>query len=254
MKLATTCQIATNAERPIDLAVTIPARDADIEGDWSIPLRPRGVILLASGTGDTRLGRRNREVAQSMYDAGYATLVLDLLTPDEEQEDRLTGVFHDDIGLLAGRLMTATEWVRDKSALGDLPRGYLMSGNAAAAALVASALNPHLAGAIVSRGGRPDLAGTWLSQVDTPVLLLAGGADTRILGLNRWALRRLDCQRKLTVVPGASHLFDENGSLAAVCRLARQWFDEYLTPSPPLRLSAPEFESSRRSMAELVPQ
>jgi len=226
---AITWQVASDIQRPIDLEVKIPVNDVEIEGDWSIPRRPRGVIILANGTGNARLNRRNRHVAREMYDAGYATLLLDLLTPAEEKEDQLTGVFQMDVKLMARRLTAATEWVRDRSAIGDLPRGYFMSGIAAAAALAASASNPGLVDAIVSRGGRPDLAGTSLTRVVTPVLLIVGGEDTGVLGMNRWAMRRLNSVKKIVVIPGASHLFHENGSLGVVCRLARDWFDSHMT-------------------------
>lgn len=252
---AITCEIATPIERPIDLAVNIPASDAEIEGDWSIPRRPRGVIILANGTGVSRLGRRNRHIAQCMYDAGYATLLLDLLTPMEEKEDQLTGVFHANVMLLAERLTAATEWIRDKSALGDLPRGYLTSGNASAAALIASAQHPELVDAVVSRGGRPDLAGIWLTRVTAAVLLIAGGEDTSVLGMNRWALRRLNSTKKLVAIPGATHLFDENGSLGVVCRLARSWFDSHVRAQQVTVFSESTFELSTSSRSPaLVPQ
>lgn len=224
-----TCQIASDIQRPIDLEVRIPTLDVEIQGDWSIPRRPRGVIILANGTGNARFNRRNRQTAREMYDAGYATLLLDLLTPAEEKEDQLTGVFQVDVKLMTARLTAATEWVRDTSALGDLPRGYFMSGVAAAAALAASASNPDLVDALVSRGGRPDLAGTSLTRVVAPVLLIVGGEDTGVLGMNRWAMRRLNCLKKIVVIPGASHLFHENGSLGVVCRLALSWFDSHLS-------------------------
>ena len=252
---ATTCQIASDIERPIDLAVTIPTPDAQIEGDWSIPRRPRGVIILANGTGTSRLGRRNRQVAQSMYDAGYATLLLDLLTPMEEKEDQLTGVFHVNVLLLADRLTAATEWVHDKSALGDLPCGYLTSGTASGAALIAAAQHADLVDAVVSRGGRPDLAGVWLTRVTVPTLLIVGGEDTTVLGMNRWALRRLNSIKKLIAIPGATHLFEESGSLGVVSRLARSWFESHLRPPQlmPFKGSAFALSTSAPSPA-LVPQ
>jgi pimeloyl-ACP methyl ester carboxylesterase len=128
--------------------------------------------------------------------------------------------------------MTATGWVRDKSAIGDLPRGFFAAGPAAAAALIAAAQDPSLVDAIVSRGGRPDLAGIELGRVQCPVLLLAGGEDTSIISMNRWAMRRLNCVRNLIAIPGATHLFYENGSLGAVCRLARSWFESHLSLEP----------------------
>ena len=145
-------------ERPIDLGVRIQAPDATIEGDWSVPLHPKGAIILANGTGNSRLGRHNRKVARDMYDAGYATLLLDLLTFDEEKEDRLTGAFQLDVPLFVNRLLAASRWVKNTE-IGELPLGYLVSGIASGAAIVASVREPGLVRAIVSRGGRPDLAG-----------------------------------------------------------------------------------------------
>jgi dienelactone hydrolase len=251
---AITCQIATDIQRPIDLEVRIPAHDVELEGDWSIPRRPRGVIILATGAGNARFNRRNRQAAREMYDAGYATLLLDLLTPLEEKEDQLTGAFQVDVKLMTARLVAATEWVRDRSALGDLPRGYFMSGVAAAAALSASAANPGLVDAVVSRGGRPDLAGTSLTRVVIPVLLIVGGEDTAVFGMNRWALRRLNSIKKIVVIPGASHLFHENGSLGVVCRLARSWFDSHLRLESAATFSHQLVEGSQwHSAPELVP-
>lgn len=216
-------------DRPIDLGVTISTADATIEGDWSVPLHPKAAIILANGTGNSRLGKRNRSVAQSMYDAGYATLLLDLLTPDEEKEDLLTGAFQLDVPLFVERLIAAAHWVRDTE-VGDLPLGFLVSGIASGAALIASAREPDLAMAIVSRGGRPDLAGIELHRVLTPTLLITGSADTRTYEMNRWALRRLNGEKRLAVVSGASHLFEETGAMEEVCRLAIRWFETHIHP------------------------
>ena len=214
-------------ERPIDLGVKISTRDAVIAGDWSVPLHPKGAIILANGTGNSRLGRRNRNLARGMYDAGFATLLLDLLTFEEEKEDLLTGVFQLDVPLFVERLISASHWIRN-SEVGDLPLGYLVSGIASGAALVASVREPGLVQAIVSRGGRPDLAGIELHRVLTPTLLITGSHDTRVYEMNRWALRRMNGEKRIAVVSGASHLFEEPGTMEEVCRLAVRWFESHM--------------------------
>lgn len=215
-------------ERPIDLAVSIQVPGTEIEGDWSVPLRPRGTIILAGGTGTSRLGRRNREVAHRLYDASFATLLLDLLTFEEEEENALTGAFQLEIGLLTERLLAAMHWVSDESEVGHLPLGILASGTASAAAVCAAARESELVKAIVSRGGRPDLAGIDLHRVLTPTLLIVGSADTRIYELNRWALRRLNGEKHLVVISGESQLFEEADALDTMCRLAIGWFESYM--------------------------
>lgn len=222
-------------ERPIDLTVNIETAGTVVEGDWTIPLHPHGVILLINGPGSSRLGRRNREVAHWMYDKGFATLLVDLLTVDEEHEDALTGALRLDVELLTGRVKAATHWVKEVSELRDLPRGYLASGIGSAAALVAAAREPDLVKAIVSRGGRPDLAGVSLHTVTTSTLLIVGGSDPSVCQLNRWALRRLNGEKELAIIPGANHLFEEAGTLEAMCKLASRWFDDHM---PPLSRSA----------------
>ena len=218
-------------DRPIDLGVNIPSEDATIEGDWSIPLHPKAVVLLANGTGNGRLNRRNREVAQHLYDVGYATLLVDLLTLDEGREDSLTGVFQTNIQLLASRLISAARWVQE-SECRDLPIGYLTSGVASAAAVVAAVREPELADALVFRGGRPDLGGIALHKLLTPSLFIVGGADHAVFELNRWAIRRIRGEGKIAVVPSASHLFEEPGTLDQMCRLAVRWFDSHLRRVP----------------------
>ena len=226
--------------RPIDLGVTIAAPDARIEADWSIPLHPKGAIILANGTGNSRFHKRNREVARALYDAGFATLLVDLLTPDEELEDTLTGTFQIDIKLQTERLAAAAEWA--KSEIGDLPVGILASGVASGAAIVVGVREKGLISAIVSRGGRPDLAAIDLHRASTPTLLITGSRDSRIFELNRWALRRMNGQSRIAVVPGASHLFEEPGTLDEMCTLAIRWFDEHMHPIP---LGVPRFTLSQ---------
>ena len=218
-------------DRPIDLGITIPTPDGAIEGDWSIPLHPKGVVILANGTGNGRLSRRNREVALHLYDAGYATLLVDLLTLDEDREDCLTGAFQGNIELLASRLIAASEWVSESEAR-ELPVGYLTSGVASGAAVVAAVREPELVDALVFRGGRPDLGGISLHKLLQPSLFIVGGADHAVFELNRWALRRIRGEGKIALVSGASHLFEEPGALEQVCRFAVRWFDGHLRRTP----------------------
>ena len=229
-------------DRPIDLGVRIPAADAMIEGDWSVPLHPKGVVILANGTGNGRFNRRNREAAQHLYDSGYATLLLDLLTADEEREDILTGVFQSNIDLLASRLIAAAQWV-ERSDVHGLPLGYMTSGVASAGAVVAAVREPDMVDALVFRGGRPDLGGISLHKLVTPSLFIVGGADHTVFELNRWALRRIRGEGKIAIVAGASHLFEEPGTLEQMCKLAVRWFDNHLTKTR-LRFSLARFESS----------
>jgi putative phosphoribosyl transferase len=219
---------AVMQDRPIDLGVTISTTDAEIEADWSIPLHPKGAVILANGTGNSRFHRHNREVARALYDAGYATLLVDLLTHDEEIEDTLTGVFQTDVKLQTERLAAAADWV--KSEIGNLPVGILASGVASGAAIVVAVREKGLISAIVSRGGRPDLAAIDLHRLNTPTLLITGSRDSRIFELNRWALRRMKGEGRIAVVPGASHLFEEPGTLDEMCSLAIRWFDEHMHP------------------------
>jgi dienelactone hydrolase len=226
-------------DRPIDLGVTIPTPDAEIEADWSIPLHAKGAVILANGTGNSRFHRRNREVARALYEGGYATLLVDLLTHEEELEDTLTGVFQVNVNLQTERLTAAAEWA--KSEIGDLPVGILASGVASGAAIVVAVRQRGLISAIVSRGGRPDLAAIDLHRLTTPTLLITGSRDSRIFELNRWALRRMKGEGRIAVIPGASHLFEEPGALDEMCSLAIRWFDEHMQPVqfslPYLRLS-----------------
>lgn len=223
-------------ERPIDLCVQIPVEGAMIEGDWSIPLHPKGTVILVNGTGSSRLGRHNRDVARYLYDARFATLLLDLLTLEEEREDALTGAFQLDIPLFTQRLLAASHWAR-QTEMGDLPLGYLSAGVASAAAVVASVREPGIVSAIVSRAGRPDLAGIDLHRALTPMLLIAGSADDRTFELNRWALRRLNGIAKIAIVPGASHSFEEADAQETMCRLATRWFESQVRLFAPFSIS-----------------
>jgi len=186
---------------------------------------PVGLVIFAHGSGSGRMSPRNQYVAAELRNAGLATLLLDLLSPEEEQ-DR-ANVF--DIGLLAKRLLSATRWAREDSNLGELPIGYFGASTGAGAALVAAAEAGDAISAVVSRGGRPDLAGDALERVRAPTLLIVGGADTLVIALNQEALNRMRAHKSLVIVPGATHLFEEPGTLDDVVALARQWFLDFLS-------------------------
>jgi putative phosphoribosyl transferase len=206
-------------ERDVEIAL----REVSLRGDLTVPSQVFGVVLFAHGSGSSRRSPRNRLVAQTLVDAGMAALLFDLLTPEEEV-DR-ANVF--DIELLASRLEAATGWVRQEPE-GELPVGYFGASTGAAAALWAAAdLGPEIS-AVVSRGGRPDLAGPRLGDVTAPTLLIVGERDREVLELNRQAQRALRCPNELVVVPRATHLFEEPGTLEEVARLATQWFGKHL--------------------------
>ncbi|AXI89945.1 dienelactone hydrolase family protein [Streptomyces griseoincarnatus] len=209
-------------------SVTVPSGAVALRGDLEIPVGARGVVLFAHGSGSSRLSPRNRAVAGMLRRAGFGTLLLDLLTAAEEDEDAATGRHRFDIGLLAGRLAHAVDWLEDRTDAVDLPVGLFGASTGAAAALVAATERPRRVSAVVSRGGRPDLAGDALPLVACPVLLVVGGADTQVLDLNREAARRLSAPYRLDVVPGATHLFGEPGALERVAELAAGWFTEHL--------------------------
>ncbi len=206
-------------ELSIDLGPTLA-----LSGDMTVPADARGVVVFAHGSGSSRLSRRNRAVASELVEAGYATLLFDLLTPHEEL-DR-ANVF--DIPLLAARLVSVTEWRERQDLVAALPLGYFGASTGAAAALAAAAQLGDRVHAVVSRGGRPDLA-EGLAAVRAPTLLIVGGADHQVLELNRIAQRQLRCPNELAIVPGATHLFEEPGALAQVSRLAIDWFGAHLT-------------------------
>jgi putative phosphoribosyl transferase len=225
-------------DRPTDPPAGVPARDDEVEvragrvrlaGRLMIPQAPEGIIVFAHGSGSSRHSPRNRVVADVLNESGLATLLLDLLVPTEEH-DR-ANVF--DIGLLAGRLVDVTGWLRGQPDTAQLPVGYFGASTGAAAALVAAAEPAAGVAAVVSRGGRPDLAGRRLAQVQAPTLLIVGGNDPVVLDLNREAQGQLGGKSRLVVVPGATHLFEEPGALPAVAHLARAWFGDHLTVSRP---------------------
>ena len=210
-----------------DDEVDVQAGSIPLAGHLTVPERPSGIVVFAHGSGSSRHSKRNQFVASVLNRAGLATLLFDLLTAAEET-DR-SNVF--DIELLAGRLVDATVWLRAQPIAAGLPVGYFGASTGAAAALSAAAAPGADIAAVVSRGGRPDLAADLLTAVEAPTLLIVGGDDRAVLSLNRLAQARLRCDADLIVVPGATHLFEEPGTLAAAAEAARDWFLRYLEPS-----------------------
>jgi len=208
--------------------VRLQAGSATLEGDLEIPEGAVGVVLFAHGSGSGRHSPRNRFVARELQAAGLATFLIDLLTPEEEGVDRHTAHLRFDIPLLAERLVAATRWLAADPSTRELKVGYFGASTGAGAALVAAAEEPDPVGAVVSRGGRPDLAGDALPRVRAPTLLIVGGRDLAVLDLNRAAMARMRTEVRLEIVPGATHLFEEPGTLEVVARLARDWFLRYL--------------------------
>jgi len=203
-------------------------QNVSLEGNLNIPDNPRGVVLFVHGSGSSRFSPRNQYVAQVLYKAGFATLLIDLLTAQEEEVDRHTAHLRFDIGLLSRRVVGATNWLSVNPLTSMLKIGYFGASTGAAAALVAATEHPLLVGAIVSRGGRPDLAGSALTAVQAPTLLLVGAKDTQVIELNRMAFSLLRGEKRLEIIPGASHLFEEPGTLEQVAHLASEWFTRYL--------------------------
>ncbi|MGH9866639.1 MAG: dienelactone hydrolase family protein [Candidatus Polarisedimenticolia bacterium] len=208
--------------------VAIPSGEEILPGDLSVPQDAHGLVVFAHGSGSSRQSPRNQYVAGMIQSTGLATLLFDLLTADEERMDLLTATHRFDIALLSTRLEDATTWILNDPDLKGLPLGYFGSSTGAAAALVAAASIGPEVGAVVSRGGRPDLAGESLSRVTAPTLLIVGEHDTSVLKINEEVLRQLAGTRELAIVPGATHLFDERGALGLVGRLASRWFVQHL--------------------------
>lgn len=206
----------------------IPVDGISLEGELTIPEDATGVVLFVHGSGSSRVSPRNRAVASELHNGGFATLLLDLLTVEEEEAEAATRHLRFNIELLATRLGAATDWVGRRADARSLPIAYFGASTGAAAALVAASRRRHIVRAIVSRGGRPDLAGSALGMVQAATLLVVGSLDTQVIALNEEAYRRLSCAKRIDIVPGATHLFEEPGALESVSRLARQWFDEYL--------------------------
>lgn len=206
------------------LALRIDLQSAVLEADLSLPGTARGVVLFAHGSGSSRFSPRNRQVARQLNEAQLATVLADLLTPAEEAIDERTRQLRFDIQLLAERLVELTDWLRADTRTATLNIGYFGASTGAGSALVAAAQRPDTVRAVVSRGGRPDLAGQALARVRAPTLLIVGGNDGAVIDLNRQALGLLHSQKQLAIVPGATHLFEEPGALDTVSALARDWF------------------------------
>jgi dienelactone hydrolase len=213
--------------------VEVRAGPVTLRGNLAVPRKAQGVVLFAHGSGSGRHSPRNRYVAQVLQENGLATLLLDLLTLEEEKIDARTQHLRFDIGLLADRLVGATDWLKTQQTAQALPLGYFGASTGAAAALVAAAERPREVRAVVSRGGRPDLAGPALRQVRAPTLLIVGGWDLPVIDLNRQAMELLDVEKELTIIPGATHLFEEPGALEEVARLAAEWFLRHLAGEGP---------------------
>jgi dienelactone hydrolase len=224
----------SNAEQ-----VQIRSEDRTLSGDLTIPGQASGVILFAHGSGSSRHSSRNQFVAQTLRDAGLGTLLFDLLTPEEEAIDIYTRHLRFDIGLLAERLVNATSWL--KGEFDYVRAGYFGASTGAAAALVAAAELGDVIGAVVSRGGRPDLAAGELPRVRAPTLLIVGGLDYPVIEMNRQAYAQLRCEKEIEIVPGATHLFEEPGALDQVAHFAANWFQTHLMSQ---RRSASENQES----------
>lgn len=209
--------------------VKIPAGKATINGNLTIALKAKGIVLFAHGSGSGRFSPRNMKVARKINSAGIGTFLIDLLTEEEEAIDMYSAEFRFNIDLLAERLVFATDYLKKNQQTQNLKVGYFGASTGAAAALIAAAKHPDWIKAVVSRGGRPDLAGEYLPKVKTPTLLIVGGDDVEVLELNKEAFSKLSTEKKLTVVPGATHLFEEPGKLEEVAKLAISWFSKYLS-------------------------
>jgi putative phosphoribosyl transferase len=208
----------------------VPAGEVMLDGNLTLPEGSHAIVLFAHGSGSSRHSPRNRYVARLLNEAKLSTLLIDLLTLDEEVIDARTAQLRFDIGLLAERLVAATDWLTQFPDTRQLRIGYFGASTGAAAALAAGALRTDVVGAVVSRGGRPDLAGAALMRVQAPTLLIVGENDGQVIQLNREALAQLRCEKQLMIVPGATHLFEEPGALDVVARLASDWFERHLVP------------------------
>ncbi len=208
--------------------VIVPVGSSVLDGELQIPRDAKGLVLFAHGSGSSRLSPRNQFVARTLREAGLGTLLFDLLTREEEVIDSFTRHLRFDIALLAERLTGAMRWVASVEAARGLKRGFFGSSTGGGAALVAAAQLGDAVGAVVSRGGRPDLASAWLPKVQCPTLLLVGELDPVVIDLNRTAMDRMNCLRELRLIPDATHLFDEPGTLERVAREAAAWFSQYL--------------------------
>ncbi len=221
----------THNKNRAPLAVRVPVADRWLHGDLGLPAHPHGLVLFAHGSGSSRHSPRNQFVARTLERAGFATLLIDLLTAEEETVDARTAHLRFDIDMLAGRLVAIVDWLRRRPETASLPIGLFGASTGGGAALVAAAARPHEIATVVSRGGRPDLAGPALERVTAPTLLLVGGLDTPVIQMNRDAMARMSGEVVLEIVPGATHLFEEPGTLERVAELAAGWFTRHLMPA-----------------------
>lgn len=210
------------------LEIKIPVSNVTVEGNLIVPVGAKGLVVFAHGSGSSRFSPRNEYVAREFNRASMGTLLFDLLTLKEERQDMLTGEYRFNIDLLADRLVGVTEWLKKDASSKGLALGYYGASTGAAAALMAAAKLPNDVSAVVSRGGRPDLAGQHLPDVKAPTLLLVGGWDEEVIELNKQAQSKMTNENKLVVIPGATHLFEEAGKLEEVAKLSTEWFTRYL--------------------------
>ena len=209
--------------------IEIPINHIHLHGILNIPEKAKSLVLFAHGSGSSRFSQRNQHVASDLNRAHIATLLFDLLTPEEEKVDEFTREHRFNIELLSSRLAAATDWLLQQSKTQSLAIGYFGASTGGGAALQAAAKRQQLVKAVVSRGGRPDLAGAALSQVKAPTLLIVGGHDEVVIKMNENAMKEIHAIKKLEIVPGASHLFEEPGTLDEVAKLAKEWFIQYLS-------------------------
>jgi len=221
--------MATTAAGSRSISIPISGSGENLQGNLYVPPDPTGLVLFAHGSGSSRHSPRNRMVANLLNQGSLATLLLDLLTEEEEQLDQQAGALRFDMRLLARRLAEAADWTAFESEISGLPLGLFGASTGAGAALIAATMRADTIRAIVSRGGRPDLAGNALRKVKAPTLLLVGGEDTEVIQMNQDAIARMRCLTRLETIPGATHLFEEAGALDRVAALARKWFQLYLT-------------------------
>jgi pimeloyl-ACP methyl ester carboxylesterase len=212
----------------MEQALKIPVGEVEVEGNLFLPTDTHSIVVFAHGSGSSRFSPRNQYVAKEFNKANMGTLLFDLLTPVEEEEDELTAEYRFNIPLLAARLVGSTQWLRNDPQTRNLKLGYFGASTGAAAALIAAAKLPDEVSAVVSRGGRPDLAGEYLRDVKAPTLLLVGGDDEEVIELNKQAQAQMSNESKLVIVPGATHLFEEPGKLEEVAKFSIDWFQRYL--------------------------
>ena len=235
--------------------LTVPAGNVELRGNLGMPQGPIGLVIFAHGSGSSRMSPRNRHVAEALRARGIATLLVDLLTESEEQADRIDAQLRFDVDLLAERLLAVTDWVQQHSSVAHLPLAYFGASTGAAAALIAASRRPDVVRAVVSRGGRPDLAGATLPLVRAPTLLIVGAEDQHVLDLNREAIDRMTVTTQLATVPGATHLFEEPGALDEVAQLASEWLVDHFAQvfaEPRRGTWARQFSDRRNAGARLA--